>query len=113
MTTGDVLRVAVDVTPRLFSDALALTLVHHHVEVVPLPGNSGTATDDRLDVVVTSQAAGHHLPADVLIVRVAPGAGSSCADTSPPEAADSRVRTLEDLVAVIRRFAEPMGLTTT
>ena len=113
MSTGDVLRVAVDVTPRLFSDALARALAHHHVEIVPLPEAREVATEDRLDVVVTSQAPRDDLPPEVLIVRVSPGSGASSTSTSSGEVASPRVRTLEDLVAVIRRFAGPMGLTAT
>ena len=113
MTTSDGLRVAVDVTPRLFSDALARALTHHHVEVVPLLEMNRTHTDDRVDVVDTSESEGSHLPADILIVRVSPGAGSSAVETAPANAANARVRTLDDLVAVIRRFAGSMGLTAT
>ena len=101
------LRVAVDVTPRLFSDALTRVLEHHQVEVVTLP--SGDATDDRLDVVVTSANTRGHLPADVLVVEVRPGAGpGNSTHTSPALNGDDAVRSLDDLMAIIRRFAGPV-----
>lgn len=106
-TSGPLLTVAVDVTPRLFSDALTRALEHHDVKVVTLASTAASG-DDHLDVVVTSSPGGNHLPPDVVIVEVRPGAGLNPATpASSAMAQPDVVRNLDDLMALIRRFAGP------
>lgn len=94
---------AVDVTPRLLSDAVSRVLADHGLEVVIQA--DGRTTED-CDLVVTSQM---HLPEESgVIVTVLPGglAAGGAPPSRPATAVPARVRTLNELVAAIRAFID-------
>ena len=105
---GSRLRVAVDVTPRLFRDALTRVLEHHHVHVVTLPDDGAPPQDDRLDVVVTSADDTGQFPVDAVVVelRHRPAASNRTSGSAELESTDAIV-SLDDLMAVIDRVCSP------
>lgn len=96
-------RVAVDVTPRLLSDAVSRVLTDHGLEVVV---QADERTVEDCDVVVTS----HSCPPEEsgVIVTVLPGgrAAGGAPASRPATAVPARVRTLNELVAAIRVFID-------
>lgn len=103
----EVRRVAVDVTPRLLSDAVSRVLTDQGLEVVVHPDQR---TMDDCDVVVTSQTYPSEEPG--VIITVLPGGRTADGEATSGEApaVPTRVRTLNELVAAIRVFIDVLPL---
>ena len=97
------LRVAVDVTPRLFRDALTRVLQHHHVHVVTLAESGASPQDDRLDVVVTSADDTGQFPVDALVVELRHRPASRPASGSEELEGTEAIHSLDELMALIDR----------
>ena len=104
---GSRLRVAVDVTPRLFRDALTRVLEHHHVQVVTLPDSGVPPQDDRLDVVVTSADDTGQFPVDAVVVELRHRPAANDRTTGSADESPDAIVSLDDLMAVIDRVCSP------
>lgn len=104
MTAGETLRVAIDVTPRLFRDALSRVLADNDIDVVVVPDDDRDRVALDCDVVVTTPGVAAPVSAHTLI-EVAPGSGDVTARRTASDDAALSVSDLDQLMSVLRRFA--------